>query len=237
LKRLEGFEPSSGVVRGDTSIEKLAFEERGFAFEIPTSIGQKTGYYFDQRSLRARVEALARGKRVLDVYAFVGGFSLAAARGGAKEIVAVDENAAALAAGAQIAAKNGFEHRISFQRQDAVRALGDVSQKGGFDLVVCDPPKLAPSRANKDAALQAYRKIAKTACRATAAGGTLVFSSCSGAVAMDDLVRAVGSGAADARMRATILERHTQGPDHPVPAAFPEGLYLKSLIATLAPLD
>jgi 23S rRNA (cytosine1962-C5)-methyltransferase len=237
VKRLEGFTPVSGIVRGDASIEKLSFTERGMVFELPTTAGQKTGYYFDQRELRGRVEALSKGKTVLDAYSFVGGFALAAARGGASEVLAVDESAEAVTLGAEIAHANGFGDRISFVRQDALRALGEASSKGGYDIVLCDPPKLAPARANKEAALQSYRKIARAACRATSANGTLVFSSCSGAVSMDDLIRTIATGAADARMQATILERRTQGPDHPVPAAFPEGLYLKSVIAHLSPLD
>jgi len=237
VKRLEGFTPSSGIVRGDASLEKVSFVERGFRFDLPTTAGQKTGYYFDQRELRDRVERIARGKSVLDTYSFVGGFALAAARGEANEVLAVDESAEAVALGAEISHANGLGDRISFVRQDSLRALGDASSKGGYDLVLCDPPKLAPSRANKDAALQSYRKIARASARATKADGTLVFSSCSGAVSMEDLVRIVATGAADARMQATVLERCTQGPDHPVPAAFPEGLYLKSVIVHLSPLD
>ncbi len=237
VKKLEGFAPASGVVRGDRAIDRLAFRERGFAFTLPASIGQKTGYYFDQRELRARVEAIAREKTVLDAYSFVGGFALAAARGGAKEVLAVDESAEAITLGAEIARENGFADRIAYAKQDALRALGDASQRGGYDLVLCDPPKLAPARANKNAALTTYRMIARSACRATKVGGTLVLSSCSGAVTMDELIRALTMGAADARMHATLLERHTQGPDHPVPTAFPEGLYLKSVIAHLSALD
>lgn len=235
VKRLEGFDPGSGVIRGDAT--SLVFRERGFAYDIGLELAQKTGFYFDQRELRGRVESLAAGRTVLDTFSFVGGFSLAAARGGAASVTAVDESAQAMLTGAEIARANGLSSKIAFARGDAVRALGDASSKGGFDLVICDPPKLAPSRSNKDAALLAYKKIARSACRATKAGGVLVFCSCSGAVSIDDLVRCVAIGAADARMNAIILERMTQGPDHPVPAAFPEGLYLKSVIAELDPID
>jgi 23S rRNA (cytosine1962-C5)-methyltransferase len=235
VKRLEGFTPNSGVVRGEA--QSLVFKERGFDYDIPLELAQKTGFYFDQRDLRARVETLAKGRTVLDTYSFVGGFSLAAARGGATAVTAVDESAQAMLVGAQIARANGLASKIAFVRGDAAQALTDASSKGGADLVICDPPKLAPSRANKDAALVAYKKVARSACRATKAGGLLVFCSCSSAVSMDDLVRVVAVGAADARMHAIILERLTQGADHPVPAAFPEGLYLKSVIAELDPVD
>jgi 23S rRNA (cytosine1962-C5)-methyltransferase len=229
--KMEGFEPSAGVVRGDAALDALRFSERGLRYSIPLALGQKTGFYLDQRALRARVEQLARGKRVLDAYAFVGTFSLAAARGGAAEVVAVDESPIAVEVGAEQARANGLADRIRFIREDARRALQDASREGGFDLVVCDPPKLAPTRGAKEGALAAYKSLASAACRAVKPGGLLVFCSCSSAVGLDDLTRALALGARDARMTAAVFDRHFQGGDHPVPASFPEGLYLKCLIA------
>ena len=106
-----------------------------------------------------------------------------------------------------------------------------------FDLVICDPPKLAPSRASKEGALGAYKSLASAACRAVKPGGVLVFCSCSSAVSLDDLTRALALGARDARLQAVVFDRHFQGGDHPVPAAFPEGLYLKALIARVEALS
>jgi 23S rRNA (cytosine1962-C5)-methyltransferase len=228
--KLEGFEPGAGVVRGQ-ACETLHFTERGFRFEVPLSIGHKTGFYLDQRVLRARVEQLAHGRRVLDAYSFVGTFSLAAARGGASEVLAVDDSALALEIGASCARLNGLESKIHFERGDARAVLQRVANSGGYDLVICDPPKLAPSRSEKDKALGAYRSVAAAGCRATRPGGILVLCSCSSAVSLEDLVRALALGARDSRMRATVFERHFQGADHPVPSAFPEGLYLKSVLA------
>lgn len=236
VAKMEGFEPASGVVRGDPEIRELLFQERGFSFAIPMALGQKTGFYFDQRTLRARVEQIAHGKRVLDAYSFVGPIAMAAARGGATEIVAVDESALALEVGAEQARRNGLAERISMLRKDARRALGDASAEGGFDLVICDPPKLAPTRGAKDGATGAYRALAAAGCRATKAGGVIVLCSCSSAMGLDDLTRALALGARDARAQATIFDRCFQGGDHPVPAAFPEGLYLKSLLARVEPL-
>ncbi len=235
VERLEGFEPGSGVVRGDPSVASLRFSERGFAYDVPISIGQKTGFYFDQREVRARVEDLAKGRTVLDTYTFVGSFALAAARGGATQVLAVDDSAQAVAIGAEIAHANHLDGVIRFTKQEASRALSEASNHGGYGLVVCDPPKLAPSRANRDVALGAYRKIARAGCRATSPGGILVLCSCSSAVSTEDLVRALALGAADVRTRATVFERHIQGPDHPIPAAFPEGLYLKALFCHVDP--
>jgi 23S rRNA (cytosine1962-C5)-methyltransferase len=229
--KLEGFEPSSGVVRGDDKVEVLSFNERGLKYAIPLSLGHKTGFYLDQRLLRTRVEQLSHGRRVLDAFSFIGTFSMAAARGGAREVVAIDESALALEVGGACARLNGLEAKIRFERADARRALQAGSNGEGYDLVICDPPKLAPSRGAQEKALGAYRSIAAAGCRATKPGGLLVLCSCSSAIGLDDLIRALALGARDARMSATVFERHFQGADHPVPAAFPEGLYLKSVIA------
>ncbi|AUX38647.1 SAM-dependent methyltransferase [Sorangium cellulosum] len=231
--KLEGFTADAGVVRGDAGLDQLRFMERGLRYTIPLALGHKTGFYVDQRTLRTRVEQLAHNRRVLDAFCFVGTFAMAAARGGASEVIAVDESATAIEVGAECARENGLLDRITFTRDDARKALQRASKDGGFDLVLCDPPKLAGTRASKDAALTAYRRLAAGACRATRPGGILVLCSCSSAVSLDDLTRVLALGAREARMQAAVFDRHFQGGDHPVPAAFPEGLYLKSLIARL----
>jgi 23S rRNA (cytosine1962-C5)-methyltransferase len=230
--KMEGFEPAAGVVRGD-AIEELDFVERGLRFRIPLAMGQKTGFYFDQRGLRGRVEQLARGRRVLDAYSFVGAFALAAARGGASEVVAVDESAIAVEVGAECAAANGLGDRVKFAKEDARRALSEAH--GSFDLVIADPPRLAPTRGSRDQALVAYAKLAENACRAVRPGGLVVFCSCSAAVDLGALTRALAQGATRVGVDAVVLERWFQGPDHPVPAAFGEGLYLKALVARVEP--
>ncbi len=230
IGRIEGFESTGGVLRGELPRGGLHFLERGLRYELPPGLSQKTGFYFDQRPLRTRVEALSKGKRVLDAFAFVGTFSLAAARGGAREVVAVEENALALETGAELARLNGLAEVTRFIRGDARSVLRQAAEDGGFELVVCDPPKMAPTRASREEAILAYQKLAALACRAVTPGGVLVFCSCSAAISLDALIRAVALGARDARRQATVLERFFQGVDHPVPAAFPEGVYLKSLL-------
>ncbi len=230
--KMEGFEPASGIVQGER-IAALEVVERGLRFRIPLELGQKTGFYFDQRPLRARVEQLARGKRVFDTYAFVGSFAIAAARGGAREVVAIDESAAAIEVGAECAAMNGVADKVRFVKEDARRALADAH--ASFDLVIADPPRLAPTRGAREQALLAYTKLAENACRAVRPGGLLVLCSCSAAVDLVALTRALATGATRASVQATVLERWFQGPDHPVPAAFGEGLYLKALIARIEP--
>ena len=229
--KAEGFTPTGGVVRTAPGTELTAFEivERDLRFQLPLELGQKTGFYFDQRQLRARVEMLAHGKRVLDAYCYVGAFAIAAARGGATEVVAVDESALALEVGAECARANGVGDKVKFAKQDARHALAEAH--GGFDLVVLDPPRLAPTRGAREQALVAYAKLAENGCRATRPGGILVLCSCSAAVDLGALTRALAQGATRANVQATVLERWFQGADHPVPAAFGEGLYLKALVA------
>ncbi|HWZ90832.1 MAG TPA: class I SAM-dependent rRNA methyltransferase [Polyangiaceae bacterium] len=233
--KTEGFTPAQGVVRGDATLSAFEFSERGLKFAIPFSLGHKTGFYVDQRPLRARIEELSRGRRVLDTYSFVGAVALSAARGGASEVLAVDASAPVLEVAAECAALNGLSGSITFERADAVELLNQAGRKGGYDLVICDPPKLAPSRAAKARALQSMRKLASSGCRATRPGGLLVICSCSAAIGLNELTRAVALGARDVGTHALVLERFFQGPDHPVPAAFPEGLYLCSLLVEVIP--
>ncbi|WP_394823426.1 class I SAM-dependent rRNA methyltransferase [Pendulispora albinea] len=228
----EGFTAGSGVVRGAEEAE-FSFHERGLAFRIPFELGQKTGYYFDQRGLRARVERLARGRRVLDAYSFVGPFALAAARGGATEVTSVDDSALALQVAAECARANHLDSKVTFVKADARKALRDAGASGGHDLVIVDPPRLAPTRGSREGALVAYAKLAELGCRATKPGGDLVLCSCSSAVDLSSLTRALAIGALHANVQAFIWERAFQGADHPVSAAFPEGLYLKALIARI----
>lgn len=223
---VEDFEPTPGLVAG-APLDCLSFVERGLHFEIPLGLTQKTGYYFDQRPLRARIEQLAAGRRVLDAYSFVGSIGLAAARGGAARVLCVDSSAAAHEVGRHLAAQNGLE--LAWQRGDAPTILDGFD--GAWDLVVSDPPKLATTRAGRDRAMKALRRVARSSVRATRSGGLVSLSSCSAALGLQEIERALALGARDLGRSAWVLERVHQGPDHPVPAAFPEGLYLTTVIA------
>jgi 23S rRNA (cytosine1962-C5)-methyltransferase len=234
--RSEGFNAGSGVIRGDERLEAFELRERGLDFRVPLELGQKTGFYADQRGLRARIEELSRGRRVLDTYCYVGAAALSAARGGAELVEAVDSSALCVEVGAACALSNGLQQRVRFERGDALEALAHAGRKGGHDLVICDPPKLAPTRAARGRAVDNMRRLAGAGARATRPGGLLVICSCSAAVGLAELGRALALGARDVGARAIVRERHFQGPDHPVPAAFPEGLYLTCLIAEVSPL-
>ena len=223
----EGFEAKTAVVRGPDP-DSIAFRERGLDIEIEPEITQKTGFYFDQRDNRALVERLAPGMRVLDLHCFVGAFSLLAARGGARSVVAVDSSPIALATAARLAHRHGWADRIAFERANVRAFLPELGHhKELFDLVVLDPPKLAPSVRHLERARSAYRKLNADAARVVAREGILVSCSCSAAMSPDELVRAATLGARDAGRDLTLLHLGQQAPDHPAPAAFAEGRYLK----------
>jgi len=234
--KAEHFKPGKGIVRGAADVQRLEFTERGLSWSIPLDVGHKTGFYFDQRELRGRVEVLARAlpgatpKRVLDAYSYVGAFGLAAARAGA-DVVSVDESGLAIEIGAENARANGLADRIRFERGDARKAMQDATSS--YDLTIVDPPRLAPTRSAREQALVMYSKLAELGCRATKPGGFLVLCSCSAAVDLTALTRALATGAVRADATALVVDRAFQGADHPVPAAFGEGLYLKAIIARI----
>ena len=219
------------VVRGP--VDALRFFERGLAFSVPSDVGQKTGFYFDQRMLRARVEELSRDRRVLDTYTYVGPIALAAARGGARSVLAIDDSMKALEVGMNCARENGLS--VQFTRGDVRKELPRLAGEGQrYDLVVLDPPKLAPTRGDRDAAAQYQTRLVESACSVVAEDGILVVCSCSTALGSAELARCLAIGARKAGRGATVLERLGQGGDHPVPAAFPEGIYLSTLIAEIS---
>lgn len=234
LARAENFVANRGIVRGVAELSEMTFQERAFDFNIPLELSQKTGFYLDQRTLRGRIEQMARGRQVLDVFCYVGPFSLAAARGGASRVTAVDSSLLALEVAAQAAERNGLSGRIVHERNDAFDAMKHAGRHGGYDLVVCDPPKLAPSRSSSERALSLMRKMAAAGCQAVTPGGMLVICSCSAALGLNELTRALALGGRDVNVVPRVLERWYQGPDHPVVAAFPEGLYLSAVIAEIS---
>jgi 23S rRNA (cytosine1962-C5)-methyltransferase len=230
-QQLEGIEIAEARVARGPAIDALRFRERGLEYAIPPTLGQKTGFYFDQRDNRALVERLASGKRVLDLYSYVGAFGLAAARGGAREVLAFDSSASVVAEGARIAAANGLADRLRFAKGDVKNVLGALLEEGQrFDLVMVDPPKLAPTARHLTRAQGAYRKLNTRALTLLERGGLLVSSSCSSAMRPEDFLRTLALAGRDAAREVTVLYVGQQGMDHPVPAAFPEGRYLKCAI-------
>jgi 23S rRNA (cytosine1962-C5)-methyltransferase len=224
----EGFQVEPRLAFGESSTD-LTFRELGFDYDLPFASAQKTGFYFDQRENRARLETMCRGRRVLDVCCYVGAFSLAAARGGALEVLAIDRSEPALALAQAGAARAGFAERIRFERRDVKRALPELAAAGErFDVVVLDPPKLAHAARQLDRARTTYRLWNSQAMALCQPGGLLLSCSCSGAMQPADFLRTLALAAADAGRSVSLLALGEQAPDHPTPAAFQEGRYLKA---------
>ncbi|HEX3694262.1 MAG TPA: class I SAM-dependent rRNA methyltransferase [Polyangia bacterium] len=224
---LEGFVAQSRVARGD-SRPTVTGREDGIRLEIEPLSGQKTGMFIDQRETRIRVGQLARGARVLDCYAYAGGFGLQAARGGAASVTAVDSSARAVTRIEAHATKNGVS--INTVEADAFRYLETATPRS-FDLIVIDPPKFARARKDLEAARKGYERLNALALSAAAPGAVLVTCSCSQNVDAETFERIVAAGAKQAGRQLQIIERRGPAADHPMPPGFNEGQYLKVLLA------
>ncbi|MCA3147813.1 MAG: class I SAM-dependent methyltransferase [Burkholderiales bacterium] len=232
VRQMEGLEPRTGVMRGAALPESLSILENGVRLRVDIAHGHKTGFYLDQRDNRALVGQWARERRVLNCFCYTGGFSLAALAGGAAEVLSIDSSAEALNL-AQANVKDNFpelEPRAQWLKADVFEALRQLKTQGReFDLIVLDPPKLAPSRHHVERAARAYKDLALFGLRLLAPGGFLFTYSCSGAISAEMFEKIVADAAADAPAEAVIVERLRAGCDHPLKLSFPEGEYLKGL--------
>lgn len=209
----------------------ILFKENGLIFEADPIHGQKTGFFLDQRENRARVEKLSKGKTILNVFAYTGGFSVYAARGGAKEIVSVDVSPHALDAAVRNMAHNGLTSvRHETIAADAFEVLARMkSQNRLFDVVIIDPPMFAQSEKQIVAALSAYHKLTRLGLGVLRKGGTLVQASCSSRVDAESFFESIHKTARESGRRLTEIERTGHPFDHPI--GFNEGAYLKCLFA------
>ncbi len=212
---------------------KVIFQENGIRFEADVKTGQKTGFFLDQRDNRSRVEALSHGKDVLNVFCFSGGFSLYAARGGAKSVTSVDYDKHAIEACHRNFGLNKELYsnvkacRHTGLRGDAFQEMAKLAAaKKTFDIVIVDPPSFAKSAADVPAALRSYSNLAKAALKLLRKNGTLVFASCSSRATPDDVFRCA-ENAGEGKLE--VFDKTFHAPDHP--ALFAESGYLKCLWA------
>ncbi|SME92341.1 SAM-dependent methyltransferase [Tistlia consotensis] len=236
-RQLEGIESYSRTAKGRLE-GPVEIEERGARFLADLGEGQKTGWFYDQRDNRvfasAPLKAMGEGARVLDLYAFAGGFAVQAARAGAAEVLAIDRSASALRLAERSAQLNGVEGRIEFKKSDAFASLEFLERNGRrFDLVVADPPAFAKSRKDLPQALRAYRKLARLAAGVVVPGGYLTLCSCSHHVDPPAFAEQCRRGLFDAGREARLLKTAGAAPDHPVHPALPESAYLKALFYAL----
>ncbi|MGG5810455.1 class I SAM-dependent rRNA methyltransferase [Falsiroseomonas sp. CW058] len=232
VRRLEGLEEGVAPLHGTDGTATV--EEAGLSFPVDLLGGQKTGWFFDQRPNRALVARMAAGRTVLDAFCHLGGFGLAAARAGAREVTLLDRSEHALDLATQAAAGAGLAGRITPLKAEALEHLERMAASGRrFEVVVADPPAFAKTRKDIPAALRGYAKLARLAASVTAPGGILFIASCSHHVGVPDFVEAVAWGVHRARREARILATTGAGPDHPVHPALPESAYLKGQLLAL----
>lgn len=195
--------------------------------------GQKTGFYADQRDNRHLVGSLSKGSTVLDVFCYTGGFALNAAFGGAVHVTGIDSSLPALDLAEENAKLNNFDlSRISFLKEDATGFMkAAISNGKSWDLVILDPPKLAPSRKVLQRATTMYRNINGLAMRLTKRGGFLMTCSCSGAMTQSGLFLSVlQKSASSVGRKITVLRQAGAAADHPLDPSYPEGTYLTNFL-------
>ncbi|MBN2496083.1 MAG: class I SAM-dependent rRNA methyltransferase [Deltaproteobacteria bacterium] len=226
-RRLERLESRCGVLRGrvDGPVE---VREGGLRQLVDPLSGQKTGAYLDQRENRLRSAEYARG-RCLDVFSYQGGFALQLARGGAGEVLCVDQSERALEAARAAARLNGLT--VSCQTANAFDFLRELQGAGErFDVICLDPPAFAKNRKSVERAERGYKEINLRAIKLLRSGGVLITSSCSYHMLepqFENLLREAGQ---DGGRTLQVLERRSQSRDHPVRLGFPESRYLKCFV-------
>jgi len=234
LAKLEGLHLPDRVIRGTPPAGPIFVTERELRLGVDLAEGQKTGYYLDQRDNRQAAAAYARGRRVLDMFCYSGGFGVACAAGGARSVLAVDSSAKATALAKANADLNGAAN-VTVETSDAFEKLDALSAAGErFGMVILDPPKFARSRASLDDALRAYHRINRVAVDLLEPGGILVTCSCSGSVPRDEFLQMLAGVAQRSGRPIQLLECRGAAPDHPVSASCLEGEYLKCVIARVA---
>ncbi len=204
--------------------------ENGLKFNIDWLRGQKTGFFVDQRDNRALLEHYSRGRRVLNMFCYTGGFSVYAMRGGAELVHSVDSSAKAVTlTDANIELNFPGDPRHKAFAEDAFKYL-DNTETGAYDLIVLDPPAFAKHRSALRNALRGYQKLNAAGISKVSHGGIVFTFSCSQAVSREQFRLAVFSAAAQTGRKVRILHQLTQPADHPVNIYHPEGEYLKGLI-------
>ena len=225
-----GIDAESGFIKGK-STDDIAIEN-GLKFHVDFVKGQKTGFFIDQRENRVLLEEYSKGRSVLNMFSYTGGFSFYAMRGEAELVHSVDSSAKAIS----IAEKNvelnypGDQRHKAFS-EDAFKFLEHMGD--AYDLIILDPPAFAKHRDVLRNALIGYRKLNAISFDKIRSGGILFTFSCSQAVSKENFRLAVFSAAAQSRRKVRILHQLTQPADHPVNIYHPEGEYLKGLVLSV----
>ncbi len=240
VRQLEGLEQYVEVATGDVPAE-LIVEEAELKFAVNPHSGQKTGWFYDQRSNRDRLTQTMAGwlteARTLDVYSYVGAWGLRMAAAGASDVTCVDISPQAIERIEQNATRNRLDDRIRTVQSDGLSFLKQAAAaQERFDVIVLDPPAFVKRKKDyKDGAI-AYRRINETAMRLLSRDGLLISCSCSHHMPIERFVQTIQQAGRHVDRNVQILSQLQQGPDHPVHPAIPETSYLKGVIARVTPV-
>ena len=231
IVRAEGLDLTPGLFSGSMPEGPVEILDQGLRYGVDLAEGQKTGLYLDQRENRTAAARYMNDRRVLDMFCYTGGFSLAAAAvGKAREVLGFDSSQRAVAQARSNAERNGLGN-VRFDSGDAFETLHALKTSGErFDGLVLDPPNFARSRGAVEDALRAYARLNRLAVNVLAPGGILVTCSCSGHVTRDDFFFMLVSVAQQSGRDIQVLEQRGAAADHPVSATCPETEYLKCFI-------
>jgi 23S rRNA (cytosine1962-C5)-methyltransferase len=231
----EGLSSYVEVALGE-SVEEAPLEENGVRFVAPVIAGQKTGWFFDHRMNRARLRDYVRGRTVLDLFSYVGGWGIQAAAFGAASVTCVDSSPLAMEYVRRNAALNDVQDQVGCLEGDVSDICRDLKeQRQRFDVVIVDPPAFIPRRKDQKAGERAYQRLNQLAMSLLNQEGLLVSASCSMHLSRPALVGLVRDAGQSLEKQLQIVESGTQGPDHPVVPAIPETEYLKALFVRVLP--
>lgn len=230
-RKLEGLELTSRIVRGSARANVTI---EGIRYELDLLDGQKTGFFLDQRFNHTLTRGRVDGKRVLDMFCYVGAWSLQAGKSGASYVLGVDSSTLAVESSRRHAVDNGLP-MCEFRQADAFDALKSINEaQETFDVVILDPPAFAKSRAEVKDAIRGYREINRRAAKALTDGGMLVTCSCSHVIEPETFRNTVLQAVTSAGRSAWLIEQRSQSPDHPILLSMRETEYLKCLVLSVA---
>ncbi len=233
-RELEGLSLWTKTVFGEVPAE-VELEENGARFVAALAGGQKTGWFYDHALNRQRMQQYVRGKRVLDVFSYLGGWGIQALVASAEHVTCVDSSAFALQLATQSAALNGVADRFATLEGDAFEVLKALHEQGQqFDVIVLDPPAFVKRRKDLKQGSLAYRRINRLAMQLFADNGILVSASCSWHMGREQLLNEIRQAAHAAGVGCQVLEQGHQGADHPVHPAMKETDYLKAYICHIS---
>lgn len=223
------------TLSGKDAPPEIEVFEYGMKLAVDVYRGQKTGFFLDQRENRALVSRVAHNREVLNLFSYTGGFSLSAACGGARKVVSVDIAKGAVEGARHNFILNGFDaSQHEFVAMDCFEYLSECAKaRRQFDLVICDPPSFAPREKAVRKALHAYTRLHEKAIRQVRPGGLLAAASCSSHITMEMFMQTLKEAASEARRPLRLLDTRGEPADHPTPLHFPEGRYLKFVLAVV----